>query len=818
MGYYEQIEHQYGTNAKILLKNYHNNQNKITKLKCDTQFLIKCRKHKITPRFILDKTNRFIRSLHNNNPELRKLQRKINTSILNISISNSFKKLNNCKRHTTQTISKLHQIIPHTNLYTYFKSQKNSEKYIKQKLIEKHQQKYTKILNCQLTAPQHNPEWFINLTNLKIPEQVQSTLSFGPKFTVTHNQTNFPLFDSIADVEYIIYNSQNITDDECSEMRGKMVTQITNYTKNINRNKTAEDIQLQNNFNATKKFLSTNKNTVIIEADKGNTTIAMNRQEYDNKIITILSNTEKYNKLHFNPTAKLQKKNNEIVKFLLEKNHIDLATKQKLTTHTAQPPRCYAVMKLHKEQHPLRIIISNIDSPSYHLAKHLNTICKTVNEDNPFNIKNSFELKDKLHSIRITNDDVIASLDVVSMYERIPPYLVYNSIEKRWDKICKVTRIEKGKFMEIVRFCIQDTSYFQFNRIYYKQKTGLAIGGCVSTILADFVLTDIIETAKTQLSYDPILLVKYVDDILLIAPKEELEETFTVFNAVEEEIKFTIETEEDHSLPYLDMRLIRDETTSIKTKFYQKPSNKGRILNFKSAHPLYQKINTAYGLISRILKLTSEEYWPDQIQLAKELLMKNNYPTYHINTLINKFTNNRNNNPTIIPEQIPTYIGCNYIRDLSESFANILKKYNKNLKLGFKTTNTVKSITNSVKDKRNMMDKNSLIYQTDCKQCNKVYIGQTKQLLNSRMKQHNYDIKNKHILTESSTQLQVHAHETGHNFNTEKPHILDMERNLKKRLVKEMLHIRAHPHTVNKRTDTDNLQPIYSSLIKNKNN
>lgn len=46
----------------------------------------------------------------------------------------------------------------------------------------------------------------------------------------------------------------------------------------------------------------------------------------------------------------------------------------------------------------------------------------------------------------------------------------------------------------------------------YKQNDGLTIGGSVSGILADFVITDLLDRAIEKLGFDPTLLVKYVDE------------------------------------------------------------------------------------------------------------------------------------------------------------------------------------------------------------------------------------------------------------------------------------------------------------------
>lgn len=129
------------------------------------------------------------------------------------------------------------------------------------------------------------------------------------------------------------------------------------------------------------------------------------------------------------------------------------------------------------------------------------------------------------------------------MFEKIPIHLVFKSIRKRWSQFESVTSIPLDLFLKIVRFCIVDSNYVQFDGKFFKANNGLTIGGCASPVLADMVMMDILEEAVHELGYDPILLKKYVDDILLFCPKEELENTLTVFNSVNQSVQFTMEVE-----------------------------------------------------------------------------------------------------------------------------------------------------------------------------------------------------------------------------------------------------------------------------------
>lgn len=54
---------------------------------------------------------------------------------------------------------------------------------------------------------------------------------------------------------------------------------------------------------------------------------------------------------------------------------------------------------------------------------------------------------------------------------------------------------------------------------------------------------------------------KYVENLILVIPKDEVDITLTSFNNYDHNIQFTIEFEIDDRIPFLDMTLIRDVAT-----------------------------------------------------------------------------------------------------------------------------------------------------------------------------------------------------------------------------------------------------------------
>ena len=92
--------------------------------------------------------------------------------------------------------------------------------------------------------------------------------------------------------------------------------------------------------------------------------------------------------------------------------------------------KCYGLPKIHKEDAPLRPIISLVNSPTYWLSNIIYKQLKNCIALPHSHINNSFQLKNKLKNIHLDNDHVL-SLDVKSLFTNIPVELVCDSIDRR---------------------------------------------------------------------------------------------------------------------------------------------------------------------------------------------------------------------------------------------------------------------------------------------------------------------------------------------------------------------------------------------------
>lgn len=163
----------------------------------------------------------------------------------------------------------------------------------------------------------------------------------------------------------------------------------------------------------------------------------------------------------------------------MEKNFISEKTYRHLNCTDGVLPRAYRLPKIHKPNCSLRIIISSINNPLFHLAKFLHGIIYDSVLVADSNVTNSFQLVKKLTGTYIDEHYELISLDVVSLFTNIPLELALDNVSSKWSHIEKKYVLSRDEFSYAVRFVLNST-YFSFDGSFYKQIFGTCTG--LSTI------------------------------------------------------------------------------------------------------------------------------------------------------------------------------------------------------------------------------------------------------------------------------------------------------------------------------------------------
>lgn len=824
MTLYNKLKKNYNDYTNNKIKIHRNINRSTTKLKTSVKFLLQCRKSGIMPKFINNSTKNILNIFKENGKIAPKIQQKVEknihilqTKILNILIQHKHDVLKENKTKLTNIKRTIHKLLKEEDAALLFNSEDKINQCLETRITTTQINKITKLKEKQREVLNINNtnNWFVNKTETNIPIEAQWLLSLGPKFALPITRNDFPLFKCIADGEMCI---QTIKDREEQDVaRTKFTTLIERHLNTMNIN--GRDKAILKTVEQTRKFLIQNKNIIITNSDKGNVTVAMEKTDYDNKMNTMLRDKSTYKILKRDPTSKYQQKNNEIVEKLHKDEVITLKEKYNLINRSALAPRIYGLPKIHKDDMPLRPICSSINSPSYSLCKYVVNILNNLTKESRYNVKDAIGFKERVNNTYICDDEIMISLDVISLFPSIPVDFAIKIIESKWEIIQNFTNMTKRSFLDIIKFCIIDNRYFTYAGKMYAQQKGMPMGSPASPVIADIIMEELLDKSIQKLTNKPRCVTKYVDDLFAIVQQSAINEIMDVFNSYHCDIKFTIELEKDNRLPYLDTVIVKYNNI-IKLDWYQKPMASGRLINFFSNHPKQIIINTASNFIRRVLNISDNVFHKDNKRRISAILHKNNFPSPVILNLINnqsKHTVPEKNTKELIFKSMP------YIPSFSERFknSNILDK--EKYCLALKTNNTLKSLFTNTKSKVNMEDKSNIIYQITCSgneqtTCNKIYVGTTKSKLKTRISGHKTDQKTRTNTSQQRTALATHCTQHSHTPDFDNVKILQQENNYTKRFLLEMLHITKTPteKRINYKTDTDGCAHIYRHLITRK--
>ncbi|CAG5071772.1 Protein of unknown function, partial [Cotesia congregata] len=152
-------------------------------------------------------------------------------------------------------------------------------------------------------------------------------------------------------------------------------------------------------------------------------------------------------------------------------------------TYNALPPRLYELRKTHKVGCKLRLVFSNIGSPSYEISKFVYKILSPYVLSFEFNMKDSFQFFERIKSVLVDDGYLLISLDVVSLFTNVKQDLITNIIKERWNVIKDFINLDQELLFDLVKFCFH-SGYFLFQRNYYIQKEGCGIRSPASPVVA----------------------------------------------------------------------------------------------------------------------------------------------------------------------------------------------------------------------------------------------------------------------------------------------------------------------------------------------
>jgi hypothetical protein len=545
--------------------------------------------------------------------------------------------IKSARNNLTTTNNLLHSMLP-IDIYTNFQSTQSLKvrRIINLSKITLNN-KFSNILDNQLNNIDvyYDASCVVNLNNTELPIEMTILLSFGSNFALPVSTQHCPFLKILSEIETTLTNF--IHESLHNEIRARVTEKLNSFARRKQDYNKINQFILRI-FRITKHFLKNNPGLMITRSDKGNKTVVMTTDDYKMKMQGLLEDSNTYIILDSDPTITLQGKNNYKIKKLHSQKMIDVETKRRMLNDIAVSPRIYGLPKYHKENVPLRPIVSTINGPNYGSAKEICNVLNNITDKEKYYIKNSYCFKSFIENVTLAPNEILVSFDVVSLFTNVPTDFAVQIVEQRWDEISNFTEISKELFIDLLKFTVNDSNYFSYNGMFYKQKFGLAMGSPLAPVLSNLVLEKLFDTMLPQLDFKPSFFKIYVDDGIFAMPRNKIDYTLSKLNSFNPHLQFTYECENpaDHTLPFLDLKLHRLPSQTIRVDWYNKPTASNCLLNFYSCHDYNQKINVATAFARRDLSLSDVSFHGKNKNLISNILAKNNYPSKIITRIIKK--------------------------------------------------------------------------------------------------------------------------------------------------------------------------------------
>ena len=488
--------------------------------------------------------------------------------------------------------------------------------------------------------------------------------------------------------------------------------------------------------------LKKNKNLIITKADKGGKAVIMNKDDYIDKMNSLLNDNNVYKKVLSDPLAKWQRNfNKELGKILTDFPDIF----NKFKAYLPSLPSMYGLPKIHKENCPMRPIVSTINSVNYKLAAWLSKqLSPLLNNISGTHLKNTDDFICKVKDLNISRYKMV-SFDVDSLFTNVPIDECIELLETKLESFSLDCPVPNNILIKLIKLCTSEC-FFKFNDCFYKQTIGLPMGNPISPILSNLYM-EFFEKQLFQKIDQNIVWYRFVDDVFSLLPVSlDPLSLLNTLNNQKPSINFKLEIEDDNKLPFLDTLLVRDDINShLKFTIYRKPTHSNSYLHYFSNHSINVKLATIANMFMRAYKICSPEFIDIEIKYLFKVFYKLGYPKILIDKAHykarNRFYSDSNTTKSFNFENILV------IPELDDNI-QLKKIANKlNINLVVKGNDKIGDILNNNNLSSTDADTGGVIYQVKCGDCSSSYVGET---ANFKRRKYSHKYANKNFDTNNA--------------------------------------------------------------------
>ena len=256
-------------------------------------------------------------------------------------------------------------------------------------------------------------------------------------------------------------------------------------------------------------------------------------------------------------------------------------------------------------------------------------------------------------------------MNVVSLFNNVPLNRTIKIILKRvYEEKLLATKWRKSTLEKLIKdTCMCIKIAFSYNNKVYKQIGSVSMRSSLGPILTNTKTMELEKIVVSDLINSGLIkfYIRYVDDTLLLAKEDDIENIVQKFNAFDGNLKFIIDKFTDSNVQFLDIKIHRNETD-----LFHKTTHTGQYIDFTSQTPWKLKTKWVKALYHRANKISSSKRsFLTQVGKIKTFMSWNGYPSHIRNSVIKRLKTNQQINETkkegdrkIIWLQFP-YLGKN---------------------------------------------------------------------------------------------------------------------------------------------------------------
>ena len=297
-----------------------------------------------------------------------------------------------------------------------------------------------------------------------------------------------------------------------------------------------------------------------MKQDKGRGVVIMDKHKYIEKCLEML-NTKQFSKISVDPTKKTEAKIQRVLRKI--KSKLTIQEYHCLYPTGSCPGKFYGTAKIHKlklndkvDQLPIRTIVSNIETATYNLARHLTKLLSPLSKSK-YTIDSTKHFMEKIKQETILDGYKMVIFDIKSLFTNMPLEKTIDiTLERIYDRKEINTQITLAEMRELLKLCTKNVHYTFDNQVY-QQNNEVAMGSPLGPVLAGIFMVELEKRIIPTLGNMVLNKKRFVEDTIGYFKNGRID-ILSKLISFHPNIQFTYKIQKENKLPFLVVLLIRN--------------------------------------------------------------------------------------------------------------------------------------------------------------------------------------------------------------------------------------------------------------------